>query len=432
MSESIVPARAASRPNVEAEGWATRVAKKLVCGQLSKLPEGAVTLVDSVGVSRFGPGGDLQAAVTVRDPQFYVDVLLSGSLGAAESYIGGRWEADDLTALIRIFARNVDLADSLEQGWARPASFAARLLHKLRDNTRRGSGKNVRAHYDLGNDFFRLFLDPTMNYSSAIFDTPGQLLEEAQVAKMDRICRKLELTADDHLLEIGTGWGAMAMHAARRYGSRVTTTTISPEQHRLASERVRAAGLEDRITILLRDYRDLEGSYDKLVSVEMIEAVGDKFLGEYFERCGALLTPDGLMLLQGITMAEHRYDDYLKRADFIQQFVFPGSCLPSVGALVAAAGRSSDLRPAHLEDFTPHYAETLRRWRSAFEENLSAVRELGYSDEFIRLWRYYLCYCEAGFEEGACGEVQLMFAKPRRRRETPASTAGRKVFSCAN
>ena len=210
----------------------------------------------------------------------------------------------------------------------------------------------------------------------------------------------------------------MAIHAAKRYGCRVTTATISPEQHRLASERVRAAGLEGRVEVLLRDYRDLTGRFDKLVSVEMIEAVGHEFLEAYFERCGSLLEPDGLFLMQGITMAEHRYDAYRKRADFIQRFVFPGSCLPSVGALVSAAGRSSDLRPAHLEDFTPHYAETLRRWRAAFEAERKAVRALGYSDEFIRLWRYYLCYCEAGFEEGTCGEMQILFAKPRRRRDT--------------
>jgi len=416
MNESILPSPAEARRS-KPDAW-TRFARRLVEVQLEKLTRGEVTLIDGDQVSRCGQASDLAAAVEVRDPEFYSDVAFGGSLGAAESYIRGRWSADDLTALIRIFARNLDVADQMEQGWARLAAPAARWFHKLRSNTKSGSRKNIEAHYDLGNDLFQLFLDPTMNYSAGIFETPETTLEQASVAKMDRLCRKLGLSPDDHLLEIGTGWGAMAMHAAREYGCRVTTTTISKEQHRLATERIAAAGLDHRITVLLSDYRDLTGTYSKIVSVEMIEAVGHDFLESYFEQCGRLLAPDGLLAVQGITMAEHRYDRYRREVDFIQRYVFPGSCLPSVAAMCQAAGNASDLRPAHLEDLTPHYAETLRRWRANFFANVDQVRNLGYSDEFIRLWDYYLCYCEAGFDEGTCGSVQLVWAKPERRRDT--------------
>lgn len=416
MSETILP-RAENARVAKAGRW-TKLGRRLVEEQLRKLAHGEVTLIDGDHVTRCGESGALAAAVEVRDPEFYSDVAFGGSLGAAESYIQGRWTADDLTALLRIFARNLDVSDEMERGWARLAAPTARWFHKLRSNTKAGSRKNIQAHYDLGNELFQLFLDPTMNYSAGIFETPETTLEEASIAKMDRLCRKLELNADDHLLEIGTGWGAMAMHAAREYGCRVTTTTISKEQHKLAGARIAAAGLDDRITVLLSDYRDLTGTYSKIVSVEMIEAVGHDFLESYFGQCGRLLAPNGMLAVQGITMAEHRYDRYRREVDFIQRYVFPGSCLPSVAAMCQAAGNASDLRPAHLEDMTPHYAETLRRWRANFFANIEQVRNLGYSEEFVRLWDYYLCYCEAGFEEGTCGSVQLTWAKPGRRRDT--------------
>ncbi|MBI1355697.1 MAG: methyltransferase domain-containing protein [Acidobacteria bacterium] len=415
MNDTIIPREAARawKPSL-LQG----LAKGLVERRLEALPLGEITLLDGQDLKRFGRPGELRAAVTVHDPAFYLDVALGGSLGAAEAYIQGRWSCDDLTQLCRIFARNLDVTDELERGWARLLTPLAKGFHWLRRNTRAGSEKNIRAHYDLGNELFQLFLDPTMNYSCGLFESPDASMEEASLAKMDHICRKLDLRPEDHLLEIGSGWGALAMHAAAWYGCRVTTTTISREQHRLATERVRAAGLEGRVTVLLCDYRDLEGRFDKIVSVEMIEAVGHEFLPEYFRACGRLLEPDGLLLIQGITMGDDRYAAYRKGVDFIQRYVFPGSCLPSVTALCAAAGEASDLRPAHLEDLTPHYAETLRRWRGAFFQNLDAVRRLGYSEAFVRLWEYYLCYCEAGFEEGTCGDVQILFARPRRRRDT--------------
>ncbi|MEZ5364269.1 MAG: cyclopropane-fatty-acyl-phospholipid synthase family protein [Bryobacterales bacterium] len=415
MSDTIIPREAARvwKPNA-LQG----LAKRLVERQLEQLPAGEITLIDGEQTRRFGQPGELRATVTVQDPAFYLDVAFGGTLGAAEAYIQGRWSCDNLTQLCRIFARNLDVTDDLERGWARLLAPAARGFHWLRRNTKAGSTKNIQAHYDLGNDFFQLFLDPTMNYSCGIFESPDDSMEEASLAKMDHICRKLDLRAGDHLLEIGTGWGGMAIHAAAWYGCRVTTTTISREQHKLATERVWDAGLEGRVEVLLCDYRDLQGKFDKIVSVEMIEAVGHEFLPEYFRTCGRLLKPDGALLVQGITMGDNRYESYRKSVDFIQRYVFPGSCLPSVTAMCAAAGEASDLRPAHLEDLTPHYAETLRRWRHAFFENLHEVRRLGYSDAFIRLWEFYLCYCEAGFDEGTCGDVQILFTKPRRSRDT--------------
>ncbi len=418
MSETIAPRPLEIESRPQTLGFTSNFARNLVFQRLAALPEGSVTVVDGSETRRFGQTGDLHATITVHDPAMYVDIAFGGSLGAAEAYIQGRWSCDDLTALCRIFARNLDHADSLERGWARLAAPFAKAFHWLRRNTRRGSGKNISAHYDLGNDFFQLFLDETMSYSSAIFPEPDTLLAEASFVKMERICQKLELQPDDHLLEIGTGWGSLAIHAAAWHGCRVTTVTISRRQYELAAERIAQAGLSDRITLLLRDYRDIQGRFDKIVSVEMIEAVGHEFLDDYFRTCSGLLQPDGMMLLQAITIGDHRYERYRKSVDFIQRYVFPGSCLPSVAAICASVSRAADLRPAHLEDLTPHYAQTLRLWRRRFFERIDEVKRMGYSDNFIRLWEYYLRYCEAGFEEGVCGDVQLLLTKPRRRRDT--------------
>ncbi len=426
MSDSIIP-RSIERDEAPSRGFLDRVAQKLVFGVLEKLPEGEITIVDGAEVRRFHSGGDLRATITVHDPAMYSDVAFGGSLGAAEGYIQGRWSCDDLTALCRIFARNLDATDNLERGWARLTTPLAKGFHRLRRNNRQGSSRNIQAHYDLGNDFFELFLDPTMNYSCGLFDRAQgstETMERASVRKMDQICRKLGLREGQSLLEIGTGWGAMAVHAAKNYGVQVTTTTISKRQYERAVQRVAEAGLQDRVTVLLQDYRDLTGLYDRIVSVEMIEAVGHEYLETYFGVCGRLLKPDGAMLLQGITMPDHRYEAYRRSVDFIQRYVFPGSCLPSVTAICDAVSRSSDLRPAHLEDITPHYAETLRRWRTSLFDNIEQVRALGYSESFIRLWEYYLCYCEAGFEEGSCGDIHLLLAKPRYRRDTFALEAG--------
>ena len=286
----------------------------------------------------------------------------------------------------------------------------------MRRNSRAGSRRNIAAHYDLGNEFFRSFLDETLMYSAATFEHEQQSLHDAQVARLDRICRKLELGPDDHLLEIGTGWGGLALHAARHFGCRVTTTTISREQWTLARERVREAGLGDRVEVLCEDYRDLTGTYDKLVSIEMIEAIGHQYYDTYFAKCSELLAPHGAMLLQAITIADQRYERARRSVDFIQRYIFPGSCIPSVAALSSSIARASDLRLFHLDDIGPHYATTLAHWRQNLRANLARVRSLGYGEEFIRMWEYYFCYCEGGFMERVIGDVQMLLVKPGNRR----------------
>ena len=405
-------------------GWLRALAERGVRRRLSDLKRGGVAITGPDGPQLLGGVSGLRAAITVHSPHFWTDVALGGTLGAAESYILGRWSADDLTLLCRIFARNLPLTDTMERGWARFASQAARGLHALRRNTRRGALANIEAHYDLGNDFFRFVLDETMSYSCAVFASPDESLASASRRKIDMACRKLDLVPTDHLLEIGTGWGALATHAAKSYGCRVTTTTVSKEQFHLARKRVREAGLADRVQVILRDYRELSGRYDKIVSIEMIEAVGHEYLKEYFARCSRLLADDGLMLLQAILMAEHRYESYRRSADFIQRYVFPGSCLLSMAVIGREVAAATDMRMIHLEDLTPHYPETLRRWRANFRAARASIRALGYSEEFARLWEFYLAYCEAGFEERLIGDVQLLLAKPGNRRAPIGAEAG--------
>ncbi len=396
-----------------------RLATDVVRRRLAWLEHGSVTLVDGANAQAFGSLHErrgLHATVRVHDARFYTDIAFGGSIGAGEAYMEGYWSTDDLTALVRLLLRNRDVLDGMETGTAMFARPAQKALHWLNRNTRAGSRRNIASHYDIGNDFFRLVLDPTMMYSSAIFERPDMTLEEAQVARLDRICRALDLRASDHLLEIGTGWGAMAVHAAKRYGCRVTTTTISREQFALARERIDAAGVADRVTLLLEDYRDLVGRFDKLVSIEMIEAVGHAYFDTYFRQSSRLLADDGLMLLQAITIADQRYDRARRSVDFIQRHIFPGSTIPSVTALLASITRASDMKLAHLDDIGPHYATTLRAWRANFTRNLDAVRSLGHSERFIRMWEFYLCYCEGGFEERVLGDVHMLLAKPGNRR----------------
>ncbi|MFM7072915.1 MAG: class I SAM-dependent methyltransferase [Planctomycetota bacterium] len=367
---------------------------------------------DDLKAGAESPEGVLSATVVVENPAFYRHAVLGGNLSIAESYLNGDWHCSDLTALFRLFTRNVELSDAMDSGFRRLMQWPALLYHRLHANSRSGSRKNIHLHYDLGNDFFALMLDETMAYSSGIYPDAGSGLRDASIEKMDRLCRKLELRSSDHLLEIGTGWGGLAIHAARHYGCRVTTTTVSQEQREEAVRRIEREGLAERIQVQLTDYRDLTGRYDKIVSVEMVEAVGHEFLSGYFRQLGRLLKPHGSVAIQGIVMGEQRHAQYLRNVDFIQRYVFPGGCLPSVGSLVQAASRGSDLRFVHLEDFAEHYARTLADWRERFLRQLPAVRQLGYPDRFLRLWNYYLCYCEAGFAERYLSVVHLQFDKP--------------------
>jgi len=393
--------------------WTARLARSLVHARLAKLREGSLAIDDFAGRAGFGaPGADLRASLRVVDPAFYPRVAGAGSLGFADAWLRGEWTTEDLTAVLRVFARDVARSGSGHWTHAALARPLTRLGHWLRRNTRAGSRRNIRAHYDLGNDLYALFLDDTMTYSCGIFADPATTLREASIAKLDLACRKLGLAPGMRVLEIGTGWGSFALHAATRYGCHVTTTTISPAQRALALERVRAAGLADRIEVLALDYRDLSGTFDRVVSIEMIEAVGHENLGAYFRACAERLEADGAMLLQAITIPDRDYEAYRSSVDFIQRDVFPGSALPSLGAITGATARHTDLRLAHVESIGLHYAETLRRWRAAFNARLPEVRALGFDERFIRLWNYYLCYCEAGFEECYVDDLQIVLAKP--------------------
>jgi cyclopropane-fatty-acyl-phospholipid synthase len=398
-----------------------RLARAVILERLRRLQTGALTIVDDGEHHCFGKrhtDTQLHATLTIHDARAFRDVLFGGNIGAGESYVLGRWSCDNLTGLVQILLRNQAVLYGMNRGLSRLTDGLNRLLHWMRRNTPGGSRRNIATHYDIGNDLFSLFLDETMMYSCGIFENAATTsLHQASVAKLDLICRKLQLGPGDHVLEIGTGWGGFAMHAARHYGCRVTTTTISRQQYELARQRVAEAGLAQRVEVLFRDYRELTGQYDKLVSIEMIEAIGHRYFDTYFEQCGALLKPHGMLLLQAITIGDQRYPVARRSVDFIQRYIFPGGCLPCVSVLAGAVARNTDMRLVQLDEIGPHYATTLRRWRERFHANLVKVKALGYNDRFTRLWEYYLCYCEGGFLERHIGTVQLLLAKPLCRQE---------------
>jgi cyclopropane-fatty-acyl-phospholipid synthase len=415
---SIIPVEGAHPVDTEGSILA-RLGRKLLLTQLAKLEHGSIRLIEPEGEHRFGKRSaecDLGVTVHITNLQFFADVAFGGTVGAGEAYIRGLWRCDDLTALIRIFLRNRELMNGMDSRWALFTKPFLKLFHAMNRNSKEGSSRNISAHYDLGNSLYELMLDETMMYSCAIFPRTDSTLHEAQLTKLDVICKKLALSPNDHLVEIGTGWGGLAIHAATNYGCRVTTTTISKEQHDYAKAKIARLGLENRITLLFQDYRDLTGRYDKLVSVEMIEAVGADFLETYLAKCSSLLKPEGSMLLQAITIQDQNYEQALKSVDYIQRFIFPGSFIPSVTAITSAVCKATDMKVTHLEDIGPHYATTLRLWRERFFDNLAAVRRLGLSDSFVRLWEFYLCYCEGGFMERALGDVHMLLAKPGSRR----------------
>lgn len=400
---------------VTTTGWLDKFARRLVLKRLRKLEVGQIVVCDSEGQVSFGaPSDDFPTTTTIRvlDPGFYGDIAFGGSIGAGEAYISGRWACDDLGEFLRILIRNREVLEQVDTGLALLGKSVQKIFHAFRKNTRKGSRKNIAAHYDLGNDFYRIWLDKSMMYSCAYFAAPDTSLEIAATAKIDRICKKLDLTAADSVLEIGTGWGGFAIHAARHYGCHVTTTTISEQQYAYAKKAISEAGLQDKITLLFKDYRDLEGRYDKLVSIEMIEAVGHEYHDTYFKKCCDLLKPEGQMLLQAITIADQRYEQYKTSVDFIKRYIFPGGCLTSVTDMTRTLTRHTDLRVVHLEDIGPHYATTLRHWHDRFFARIDEVRKLGYSSAFIRMWQFYLCYCESAFIERAIGDVQMHLVRP--------------------
>lgn len=401
----------------------TRFCRSKLIETLNRLQIGSLELIEPAASLRFGvdagSGTGPTADLKVHDPRFYRKLGLEGTLGAAEAYLNGWWETTDLVALFRLLSSNSDVMGGMDGVTARLTGLLSRAGHALRKNNVKGSRRNIAAHYDLGEDFYTLFLDETMTYSSGVFPRPDATLADASREKYDRICRKLRLDASQHVVEIGTGWAGFALHAAREYGCRVTTTTISARQYQHACEQVARADLEDRITVLNQDYRHLTGTYDHLVSVEMIEAVGHRYLGEFFGQCARLLKNSGCMVVQAITIPDNRYEQYLQSVDFIQKYIFPGGCLPSVGAMAGAVGQATDFRFLHLEDFGYHYARTLACWRERFWQKIDQVRALGFDDRFIRMWHYYLCYCEAGFLENQIGVSQIMLARPGCRLTAP-------------
>ena len=412
------------------------ISRALALAVLGRLPDGHLRVVEHGRRHYFGqPDSALQATIEVHDPSFWRG-LLRGSLGLAETYVAGAWDCDDLVGLTRMGARAMPGIDRLR----RPFAPLVSALSRVPRNTRRAARRHIASHYDLGNHLFRTFLDESMTYSCALFERPDMSLGEAQAAKLERICRKLELNEDDHLLEIGTGWGSLALHAAGRYGCRVTTTTISEAQRAVAVERVRAAGLDDRVTVLLRDYRELRGNYSKLVSIEMIEAVGWQYFDTFFSRCSELLDPDGLMLLQAIVVDDCAYEVEKASRSFIRQLIFPAGCLPSLNVIGRSTARATDLRTVEIDDITEHYPETLSRWRERFRASSDHLEAMGYDRRFRRLWELYLCYTEGGFTERRIGDVQMLLGKPDyrlsreniRSESVSSSTAGPREASLAS
>jgi len=392
--------------------------EKLVLNLLTKMPLGQMTLFLPSGEKLvIGNGEGITATVRIHNASFFKRCVLYGDIGFGEGYVEGDWDTDSITDVIAWFILNVDHAPTVSGSSTKALAlnvmkFYNKLFHSRRDNSLKGSRKNISEHYDLNNDFFALWLDPTMTYSSAYFKEQDYTLEQAQQAKYQRLCEQLQLTASDHVLEIGSGWGGNAIYMATHFGCQVTTVTISEEQHKLAVERVKAAGLEDNISVVIQDYRKVEGTFDKIVSVEMLEAVGAKYFDSFFQQCNKLLKKEGILAFQVITCPDARFEALRDGVDWIQKHIFPGSLLPSVGAINEAINKTSDLTLVDLKDMGLHYARTLRTWYENFNQEQEAVKQLGFSDTFIRKWNYYLCYCEAAFAMRNIHVLQLVYTRP--------------------
>ena len=395
--------------------WLDTLARKSVHKILSYLSIGRLVIEENGEIYTFGQEqheADLVVNVTVHNPAVYADVLFNGTIGSGESYMLEYWTTPDLLKMIRLMVLNMAVIDKMDNRFSLLGSASSLAYRLVKRNTKNGSRRNIGAHYDLGNDFFNLFLDQQMMYSSAIYPTWESSLTEAAEHKLKAICEKLQLKTEDHLLEIGTGWGGMAIYAAKNYGCRVTTTTISRQQYDHAKAWIEREGLQDRIELLLKDYRDLTGQYDKLVSIEMIEAVGHRFYRTYFRKCSSLLRENGLMLIQTITIPDQRYQQAKKAVDFIQKYIFPGGCLPSHEVIAKNVSNHTNLQIIHMEDITAHYARTLADWRQRFSARSEEVKAQGFNSTFIKMWEFYLCYCEGGFTERVIGTAQFVFAKP--------------------
>lgn len=386
--------------------------KKIIHQRLSQIKDAHIIISDGKSINKYGKPGNLSAKINILDTVFYKNIILGGTIGASESFIRGEWSSPNLTNVIRVLARNTEAQDKLENLFTLLSQPFLKVMHKLNENSVRGSKKNISRHYDLSNDFFSLFLDKNMMYSSAIYKSRKTSLEDASTNKLDVICKKLNLKKTDHVIEIGTGWGGFAIYAAKNYGCKVTTTTISIEQYKFAKQKIKEAGLGKKIKVLLKDYRLLKGQYDKLVSIEMIEAVGYQFYDEYFKIIGQLLKNDGEALIQAITIKDQRYSKAIQSVDFIQKYIFPGSCIPSITAIQNSLTSSTDLVINDIRDIGHHYARTLADWRKRFLKNKQEIRKLGFDDKFLRMWLFYFAYCEGGFEEKVISDIHLHITKP--------------------
>jgi cyclopropane-fatty-acyl-phospholipid synthase len=386
-----------------------RFARSRVANWVRSLEGVELRLEDGLGT--LGALTDDALTVYIHHPQAYRQIAFGGSTGAGEAFMDGHWTTNDLTGVCRAFASQSIVLDSMDSGLNRLKTPFRWLQHAVRRNTRTGSRRNIRAHYDLSNTFFAEFLDPTMTYSSGYFEGQNSTMEEASIVKYERLCRHLALKPTDHLLEIGCGWGGFACYAAKTYGCRVTGITLSNEQFQEAQKRVIREGLQDLVIFRVQDYRDVLGQFDKIVSIEMIEAVGPQYYGQYFRQCAKLLRPDGLFAIQAITIPDQMYDFARRNVDFIKQYIFPGGGLPSVAKITELTRNETDLNVIYQEDFGAHYARTLSIWHNAFLCHESRIRELGFEDSFIRMWRFYLSYCEAGFAERLTGVSHIVFAK---------------------
>ena len=389
-----------------------RIARSLVFRQLKKIDTGYISIQEGNKKFSFGKKGNLSAHISVHDPRFYGALAFGGSIGVSEAFMQKFWSVNDLTKLIRIMAINQNAMDQLESLFNVFLKPILKCLHYLNQNSVKGSRINISKHYDLGNDFFSLFLDSTMMYSSAVFKNPQDSLYQGSIHKLEMICQGLELNAQDHVIEIGSGWGGFAIYAAQNFGCMVTTTTISKQQYLFVKQKIKDLKLTHKIKVLLSDYRHLKGQYSKLVSIEMLEAVGYQYYDTYFKVCSHLLKPDGIAFIQTITITDQRYEKAKHSVDFIQRYIFPGSCIPSLTALQNSITESSDLKIYQVRDIGDHYARTLALWRIAFFKRLSEVKALGFDDVFIRMWHFYLAYCEGGFKEKAISDIHLKLIKP--------------------
>ncbi|MFK7827617.1 MAG: class I SAM-dependent methyltransferase [Oligoflexales bacterium] len=402
----------------------SRLLRAAIHKKLDDLNEGCLELIDEFGEHEINAGiSQLHARVTVNSNRFYRMLAFGGALGAGESYINGDWDTPDLVSLFRILLRNRSILENFESGFSIVQKGIEGLKHLRRRNTVLGSRKNIEAHYDLSNEMFELWLDKSLMYSCAFYEKPDDDLDKASINKMERICRKLQLKATDEVMEIGTGWGGLAIYMAENYGCNVTTTTVSKQQYEYVKAKLKSCNLCHKVTVLKSDYRKLTGNFDKLVSVEMIEAVGADYLNEYIETCSRLLKKNGLFLLQAITIQDQLFDEAVKEIDFIKRFIFPGSFIPSIHAIISACKTSSDLKLLNMEDIGLHYARTLEDWRKRFHRNKQEIRKLGFDEHFFRMWDYYFCYCIGGFLERSIGNAHMLFAKPDYRGDlSPFST----------